>query len=234
MYQVSTLQALLLGYFKGVISVGQLLMHGEIGLGTFEDVNGEMIVIDHKAYKADNQGNVRRADLKEGVPFAAVAHMEDSIAFDIPAGSSVNELKEALNELIDEDFGLNSMYVVRLDGFFSKLDARSELGQHSQHIELSEVLKLNQKDFEFHDKKGSLVCIYFPDYMDGINAAGWHFHFISEDRKLGGHVFDLSYGQLSGIRSQLHKIQIQLPTDKSFDTYELKSVSKDEVKKVEQ
>ena len=44
MFQVSTLQALALGYSRAVITVGELMKHGDIGLGTFEDVNGEMIV----------------------------------------------------------------------------------------------------------------------------------------------------------------------------------------------
>ncbi|MBQ3319260.1 MAG: acetolactate decarboxylase, partial [Spirochaetia bacterium] len=52
MFQVSTLQALALGYSKTVITVGQLMKHGETGLGTFEDVNGEMIAIDGKCYRA--------------------------------------------------------------------------------------------------------------------------------------------------------------------------------------
>lgn len=46
MFQVSTLQALALGYSRAVINVWELMYNGDIGLGTFEDVNGEMIVID--------------------------------------------------------------------------------------------------------------------------------------------------------------------------------------------
>ncbi len=46
MFQVSTLQALMLGYSRAVIPVSELLRHGNIGLGTFTDVDGEMIVLD--------------------------------------------------------------------------------------------------------------------------------------------------------------------------------------------
>ena len=52
MFQVSTLQTLALGYTRKVITVGELMKHGETGLGTFEDVNGEMIAIDGKCYRA--------------------------------------------------------------------------------------------------------------------------------------------------------------------------------------
>lgn len=46
MYQVSSLQALALGYSRAVVTVGELLQQGDTELGTYEDVNGEMIVLD--------------------------------------------------------------------------------------------------------------------------------------------------------------------------------------------
>ena len=46
MYQVSTLQALAMGHTKSVIDVAELKKHGNTGLGTYEGVNGEMIVAD--------------------------------------------------------------------------------------------------------------------------------------------------------------------------------------------
>ncbi len=55
-FQVSTLQALALGFSKSVIPVEDLLKHGDTGLGTFEDVDGEMIVLDGKCYRARDDG----------------------------------------------------------------------------------------------------------------------------------------------------------------------------------
>lgn len=75
MYQVSTLQALALGYSKTVINVEELLKEGDTGLGTFEDVNGEMIVMDGKCYRADQDGNVSMVPLDTGVSFAAVSDL---------------------------------------------------------------------------------------------------------------------------------------------------------------
>ena len=71
-YQISTLQALALGYTRSVVTVKELLEHGDIGLGTFEDVNGEMIVIDGHCYRADENGDVTEADSEIGVPFSSV------------------------------------------------------------------------------------------------------------------------------------------------------------------
>ncbi|MCR5105309.1 MAG: acetolactate decarboxylase [Eubacterium sp.] len=136
MFQVSTIQALMLGYSRSVITVSELLKHGNIGLGTFEDVDGEMICLDEICYRAT--------------------------------------------------------------------------------------------------ENGTLVCVYFPDYMDGINAAGWHLHFVSEDRKQGGHVFEISMKRGTGILDKINSIEIKLPEEPVFDTYSLKSASNNDIKQVEQ
>ena len=170
MYQVSTLQALMLGYSRAVIPVSELLNHGNIGLGTFKDVDGEMIVLDGSCYRAMEN---------------------ESTPIEFGCINSIEELKMALNNIIDSHFGLNSMHMARIDGEFDIVDARSESGYESVHVDLKTILGKTQKAFKFEKIKGTLVCVYFPDYMDGINAFGWHLHFISDDRAHGGHVFDI-------------------------------------------
>ena len=58
MYQVSLLQAFMHGEYDGVVKVGDLKKHGDIGLGTFEGVNGEMIVLDGVVYQAAADGSI--------------------------------------------------------------------------------------------------------------------------------------------------------------------------------
>ncbi len=234
MYQVSTLQALAMGYTRAVITVGELLQHGDIGLGTFEDVNGEMIMLDGCCYRAREEGSVEMAEEEMGVPFSAVAHLKDNGHIPLGRVEGIEELKRLLDLKIEEDFGLNSMHVVRVDGSFEKISARSESPYRSQHISLKEILKGTQKDFYFDDIAGTLVCVYFPDYMDGINAPGWHLHFVSDDRSRGGHVFDLVMKEGSMLVNKISQIHIQLPDTPAFDTYSLKEASQDEIKEVEQ
>ena len=191
-FQVSTLQALALGFSKSVIPVEELLKHGDTGLGTFEDVDGEMIVLDGKCYRARNDGSVLVAEDERGVPFASVCPFQSQRLEKIGKVDTIEQLKEWLTLWIEEDFALNSMHVVRIDGEFSKVDARSESGTKAHHVTLKDALSVTQKSFIFENIKGSLVCVYYPDYMDGINAAGWHLHFLSEDRMCGGHVFDMA------------------------------------------
>lgn len=234
MYQVSTLQALMMGYSKSVVTVEELLKHGNTGLGTFEDVNGEMIVLDGTCYRAADDGSVTKAPLQTGVPFAAVTQMKEKRTFALGEIKGIDDLKNELTLRVEEDFGLNSMHVVRIDGSFAKVSARSESGYRAHHVTLKEALSITQKDFYFENLKGSLVCIYYPDYMDGINAAGWHFHFVSEDKCHGGHVFDLHLKEGTVCLDKISMIDIRLPMDAAFDTYSLKDASNDDVKKVEQ
>ena len=219
MYQVSTLQALALGYSRAVINVEELLNEGDIGLGTFEDVNGEMIMaeISHDT----------------GVPFAAVAKLYGEQNFLIKDMPDIESIRNELTKKIEERFGMNSMHVVRIDGVFEKVDARSESPYRSQHVTLKEVLGKTQKAFVFENIRGSLVGVYFPDYMDGINMPGWHLHFLSEDRLKGGHVFDVSMKEGLAKVDKITRIEINLPKEAAFDTYSLKQNLQDEIKSVE-
>lgn len=234
MYQVSTLQALALGYNKSVITVETLRGHGDTGLGTFEGVDGEMIMLDGHCYRAMVDGVVEEAPQDMGVPFAAISSLKGGKEFALQEIHNIKDLKEKLNLSIEEWFGLNSMHIVRIDGKFKKVSARSETGLKSHHISLKDMLETRQKDFFFDDVEGTLVCVYFPDYMDGINAAGWHFHFLSEDKSKGGHVFEIDMEEGKVHMVKVSQIVIQLPTEAAFDTYSLKQASGDDIKKVEQ
>ena len=234
MFQVSTLQALMLGYSRPVISVSELLSHGNTGLGTFEDVDGEMIVLDGVCYRATENGHVVIADPNKGVPFSAVCNLKGKRSFELGAMKNIDELKTKLDLTIEEDFGLNSMHVVRIDGEFELIDARSESPYKSVHVSLKDILGKTQKAFQFKNIKGSLVCVYFPDYMDGINASGWHLHFLSEDKTLGGHVFEIIMKSGKGILDKINSIELKLPDEPMFDTYSLKNASEHEIKAVEQ
>ncbi|MBE6045792.1 MAG: acetolactate decarboxylase [Clostridiales bacterium] len=234
MYQVSTLQALALGYTRSVVRTDELLSHGNTGLGTFEDVNGEMIVVDRHCYQAAEEGSITEMPPDIGVPFASVANLQGDRIFTLSEIPDIEHLKMKLNLKIEEDFGLNSMHIAKIEGDFERVDARSESAYRSHHVELKDILGKTQKSFCFKQIRGTMVCIYYPDYMDGINAPGWHLHFISEDRKWGGHVFDLQMKRGEVHLDKINRIEIQLPSEPAFDTYSLKEASQKDIKEVEQ
>ncbi|MBQ5398422.1 MAG: acetolactate decarboxylase [Ruminococcus sp.] len=233
-YQASTLQALALGYTIPVVTVEELLENGDTGLGTFENVDGEMIILDGVCYQAKQDGSIVRSENSAGVPFAVAGYVKNGRKIEFGEKKDIEAIKLALTMIIDDAFALNSIHVARIDGWFDTIRARAGAPYRSQHVTLKNILSKTQKDFCFEKLYGTLVCVYFPDYMDGINASGWHMHFMSEDKKLGGHVFEASMSSGECIIQKMDRIDIQLPRDAAFDTYSLKQASNDEIKEVEQ
>ena len=160
LYQASTLQALALGYTKPVVTVQQLLGNGDIGLGTFESVDGEMIILDGVCYQAKNDGSVVRTEDAAGVPFAVAGTISDGKMIKMENMQDIEAIKTELTLSIDLDFSLNSIHVARIDGWFEKVHARAGAPYRSQHVSLKNILSKTQKDFCFEGLYGTLVCVY--------------------------------------------------------------------------
>ena len=233
MFQVSTLHALVAGYTRGVITVQELESRGDVGLGTFEGVDGEMILLDGVCYRACQDGSVSRAAPDAGVPFASVASVEGGTAFELGETRGIDALKHELDCKIDEAFALNSLHVATIAGTFDSVSARSESAYRADHVTLKDMLATTQREFAFENLDGTLVCVYHPDFMDGINAPGWHVQFLSEDRTKGGHVFDVSLVSGQAMMYKIDRIEIQLPATPAFDTYSLKETSQQEIAEIE-
>lgn len=234
MFQVSTLQALVAGYTRSVITVQELESMGNVGLGTFEGVDGEMILLDGVCYRARQDGSVVRPAPDVGVPFASVASVKGGTEFEMGEALNIEALKHELTCMLDNTYALNSIHVVTVKGSFESVSARSESAYRADHITLKEMLATTQREFIFEKLDGTLVCVYHPDFMDGINAPGWHVHFLSEDLTRGGHVFDISMVRGNAVLHKIDRIEIQLPATPAFDTYSLKETSQEEIAEVEQ
>lgn len=233
MYQVSTLQALAKGDFYGNATIEELLTNGDIGLGTFEAVDGEMIVLDGVCYRAKADGTVEIADAGDATPFASVTYLNKNIAFELENIADMSELLAKLDE-VGKAHGENNIYACRIDGYFNEIYARSEKKQHSEPYKtFAKVLETDQREFEFKNVSGSLVCVYFPQYMDGLNVAGWHVHFISDDRTMGGHVFGCSLQEGKAYMGRTEGFNFLIPKTRFFQKLTLTDVSKEEIESVE-
>src|ERR1700679_1877454 len=73
LFQTSTIQALLGGAFDGDVTLNELLEHGDLGLGTLNGLDGELIVIDGQVFKAELDCTLSRPDLQSKTPYAVVA-----------------------------------------------------------------------------------------------------------------------------------------------------------------
>jgi len=187
LYQVSTLDSLSDGNYDGFVSIADLKEKGDIGLGTFDTLDGEMVVLDGEVYKIKSSGEVEEVNDEDTTPFAAVTTFDKDMTSEITDVNSLADLQAQLDKFITNK---DLFYVFRIDGEFEYVKTRSVPQQEKPYPVLSEVTK-NQAEFEYENIKGSIVAIWCPEYIGGMNVAGYHFHFLSDDRQMGGHLLDI-------------------------------------------
>lgn len=191
MYQVSTLQSLMVGNYDGFVSVSELRGHGNIGLGTFQRADGEMIVLDGTVYQARSDGSVLVADDSLDVPFATVTFFDSDFACTIENARSLDELTGWLTETVQAN-GQNLIYIARIDVQDCNVLVRSVVPQDKPYRPLAQALLTDQCCFTYNGTGGTIVAVYFPKFFNMQNATGWHCHFISGDRTKGGHLLGFS------------------------------------------
>ena len=230
--QVSLLQGLTFGDYTGSVTVAELKKMGDIGIGTFDKLNGELIMLDGVVYRAAGDGSVEVVNDEETIPFADVTYFDNDEEQKADAVESIDALKELLNKKVEE-LGENRFYMVRIDGVFPEMHVRSELAQEKPYQPLAKVLETDQTFYDFEDVKGTVVGLYCPAYMNMLNDVGWHFHFISDDRQAGGHVVDLR-GDKATIRwDYTQEFSMKLPDSEAFKDYDLTVDQSEDIKKVE-
>jgi acetolactate decarboxylase len=216
MYQISTSNALVEGVYSGSISSRDLLQHGDFGLGTFENLDGEMVIADGAIYQIHSDGNVLRRDEDFNVPFAVITRFQEQEQFETGEITSLRDLEKACDAHRES---ANLFYAIRVDGVFERLHARavSAVGLGTRLVDAARA----QGEFEFSNVEGSLVCFWSPSYSSAFNVPAYHFHFLSRDRSKGGHVLDLSAAKLKVGVQMLCEYDVRLPDQGSFLTTDL-------------
>jgi len=230
LFQVSTLSALMLGDYDGLITVDKLLQSGNTGLGTFDTLDGEMIVLDGVVYQAKADGSVIKPDDQTTVPFAAVTHFEPDTSFKLENSSDIEAIKSALTDAVTEN--PNIFYMATVTGDFDSVHVRSVSAQQKPYKPLAEVAE-SQKEFIYENISGTLVALYCPDYVNGINLYGWHIHFISSDGSKGGHVLDAAVESAEAQIDITSTYKIVLPETQSFASLPLANDMQSAAAKVE-
>ncbi len=231
-HQVSLLQGLMYGDYNGSLSVAELKKLGDTGIGTFDALNGELIMLDGTVYRAAGDGSVEAVSDEEQIPFANVTFFDVDKSETLTDVADVNALKEVLNERMNE-FGKNRFYMVKIRGNFPAMHVRSELAQEEPYQPLADVLEQDQTCFDYENIEGTVVGLYCPDYMDRLNAAGWHFHFLSDDQTCGGHVLDLYLAEAEAEWDSTDRFSMILPDNEAFREFDLSADQSEDIKKVE-
>lgn len=186
-FQYSVISALMEGNYDGDFKISELKDKGDFGLGTLNSLDGELVILDGKFYQITSEGKVNRVSDETIVPFAVITSF-NSLKNETPAEAKT--LAELITFLDQHISSRNLIYAIRISGSFGYLKTRSVPAQQKPYKRLVDVTK-NQSEFEFENIKGTIAGFRFPEFMDGVNVPGYHFHFISEDKTSGGHVLDL-------------------------------------------
>ncbi len=232
LYQVSLLQGLMLGDYEGSVSVAELKAMGDTGIGTFNALNGELIMTDGIVYRAAENGEIEVVPDDETIPFANVTFFDNDTEQELTDVSDFDALRGVLNKAV-EQFGENRFYMIRIDGTFKEMHVRSEKKQSVPYQPLAKVLETDQTFFDYENIDGTVVGLYCPAFMDRLNAAGWHLHFVSADKKKGGHVLELSVGTATLSWDHTPGFSMLLPDNASFAAFDLTADQSEDIKKVE-
>ena len=228
LFQVSTIDALLQGVYDGSTSLKELSEKGDFGIGTVNTLDGEMVLENGVFYHVKSDGGVYPLSLDDQTPFASVVQFSPEDTIDVEAVSF-----EDLKLLIDSLAGsLNYFYAVRVEGAFEYVHTRSVPAQKRPYPPLVEVTS-NQPEFNMYETNGMLTGFYCPEFVKGVNVTGYHLHYLTEDKKQGGHLldFELKSGRL--LLDKIDRFEMQLPSSEDFENSEFKTDRSEELKKVE-
>ena len=245
LYQLSTVPALMEGLYDGQVTLAELLRHGDLGHGTFDALDGEMVIVDGRVYQVGGDGRVRRPALDTKTPLAAVTFFEADYSTFVNAALDRVQLEYLMDRMAQDAAGLekvsgtlsrrvpdtfsdpaarrgtgapltrNMPLAVRISGTFKYVKTRSVPRQTRPYPRLVDVTA-RQAVFEFRDVRGTIVGFRFPDYIKGLNLPGWHLHFITEDETGGGHVLDVQAGKVRVEIDETPVLQIVLPQTNEY------------------
>ncbi len=229
-FQAGVIPAMLQGVYEGDINYETLAQHGDIGLGTFNAVDGEMIALDGQFYRVNEKGVAEIADPTLCTPFAVVSKSKPSLTFTVENISTLADLSDKIDAYLPTQ---NIFYIMRVDGEFEWLKLRSECAEPCSGRPLADTLPKLQTIYELTDVHGSLVVTRCPNYSAGFTIAGFHYHFIDQLRNTGGHVFDLKLKKAKVMVTFLRRFSVVLFNTKKFDEADLHVDVQSALKKTE-
>ncbi|WP_406815104.1 acetolactate decarboxylase [Mycobacterium sp. M23085] len=211
-YQFSTISALLEGVYDGDVTVAELLRHGDFGLGTFNHLDGEMVVLDGVCYRLRADGSASQAAPTDRIPFAAVTRFRTDFEIAIQTSTGRTDLTGAIDRQIESP---NLIYAIRVDGQFRELHTRTVMAQQPPYPPLTQATE-EQSETVFTDVSGTVVGFRTPDFEQGISVAGYHLHFLNSDRSGGGHILDFTLDRGTVAISGASQLHLSLPRSGAF------------------
>jgi len=227
--QFSLVAALAVGDYEQGAPLRDVLAAGDFGVGTFNRLDGEMIVLDGAIYQALADGSVRTADLEGGTPFAAVTFFNEDGRIEDVSAATLDDLDEQLDRKLPRQ---NLPCAIRIDGDFAELTLRSVPSQSPPFRPLVEMVK-QQVTWRHQNVRGSLIGLRCPSWIGTLNVAGYHWHFLSDDHEIGGHVLACQFESGLLRYDECTSLVIHLPQSDAFDKFDTREINKQDIDDIE-
>ncbi|MFC5408521.1 acetolactate decarboxylase [Larkinella bovis] len=230
MYQYSIIDALLGGVFDGNLTLGQLKTKGDFGIGTFNRVDGELIVDQGKVYKVRYDGSIQEVPDHDSTSIAFVKFFKADSSFTLRDSTiTLDQLEQQLMATLPA----NELYAIRMKGRFSKLTARAPGAARKPYPSLKDHLAKHQYLFNLSNTSGVVIGFLLPGYLAKVNVPGFHFHYLADDHKSGGHIFDFTTNELTVEIDKIQGYTVELNTVADFDKVGLDKDRQEELRKIE-
>jgi acetolactate decarboxylase len=210
-YLSTPVNALVEGIYEQNVPLTEIRKHGDFGLGTFNDLDGEMVLLDGRVYRAAADGSVGLVDEKTLTPFACVTFFQ---AMSQEESRGALEYPEFLAWLTGLMPSPNLFYAFRIDGKFARVRTRS-VPRQENYRPLVEATR-EQPEFQFENVTGTLAGFFTPAFMASVSVPGFHLHFLSEDRQKGGHLLDCRIEQVQAQIQFLYTLELSLPLNVDY------------------
>lgn len=214
LWQLSTSTAVVEGVSQGCLRVADLRQHGDFGLGTFDHLDGEGVLLDGECWQARSDGSLSRAPDDELTPFFVVTHFQSDGQHRFANVNGWADLCSRLERLRPSD---NLFMAIRMHGHFDRLEVRSVSAVESgTNLETAAAA---QTVFDLRDVSGTVVGFWSPRYATSLNIPGYHLHFLSDDRRCGGHVLENEALAAAALTVDLHletELRLALPQTQEF------------------
>lgn len=231
LFQTSLMAALLDGIYEDDMTVDELLAHGDFGIGTFNALDGEMVVVDGVAYRLRGDGTASISPGDAATPYAVVTDFVPTVSRALPSGATRAEASEAIDAIAGS---ANYMYALRITGRFRRVTARTVTRQERPYRPMTEATD-DDAVREFDDVEGTIVAFRTPLYEQGIGVPGCHAHFIDAARTRGGHVLDFTLEEGTVELCLCTDLHLRLPLTTEFREAELSPADlADQLAKTEQ
>ncbi|TLV03526.1 acetolactate decarboxylase [Dyadobacter luticola] len=230
MYQYSIIDALMAGVFDGDLTIGQLKNKGDFGIGTFNRVDGELMMNAGLVYRTKFDGSVEEVSDEDSTSAAFIKFFSADTVIIL---NDKNLTYEKIQQYLSEKLNPNEIYALRIKGRFTTMTTRAEKPAKPPYTSLPEHLKTNQTVFDLKNSEGICNGFLLPPYLARTNVPGFHMHYLANDHKAGGHIFSFTTDSVTIEIDKAKGFTIENNTNAEFKKVNLKPDRGAELKKIE-